>query len=258
MDSPDSPDRLSQIKTHWSAVFQAHQKQGDEAGLALRQLVLRYYGAVYRYLLAMLRDPNAARDLTQEFAVAFLRGDFKRADPDRGRFRDYLKKSVRCLVLNYWARTNRVGEVLRRLTDDAKATPEVGQAPPADQGFIDGWREELLARTWEDLERMERETGAPHFSVLRLKTQHPELRSARLAEVLALTLGNVLTAEGVRQAVHRARESFARLLVEEVARSLPDPTPEALEQELIDLGLLVYCQAVLKHRPTTPTGGPRN
>src|SRR5262245_57328630 len=89
--------RLSGISTLWSTFFQAH-KSGDAAVAARQALLERYSGAVYRYLLGAVRNEDTAADLTQEFALRFLRGDFHRADPQRGRFRDYLKTSLIHLV----------------------------------------------------------------------------------------------------------------------------------------------------------------
>ena len=49
----------------------------------------------------------------------------------------------------------------------------------------------------------------------------------------------------------RAREKFARLLLEEVVHSL-DPSPVAeVEQELAELELLEYCRLALRRRPQT-------
>src|SRR5437762_760286 len=84
-------EHLSRIRTRLTVWLEAHQGEGAAAIAARQQLVLRYYGAVYRYLLGMLHDPAVAEDLTQEFAVRLLRGDFKHFDPQRGRFRDFLK-----------------------------------------------------------------------------------------------------------------------------------------------------------------------
>src|SRR5438045_2159010 len=101
MDSNELTSHLSRIQTAWTLVFQAHQGQGSEDLAAQQQLVLRYHGAVYRYLLGMLRDPGVAEELAQEFAVRFLRGDFKEAHPQRGRFRDFLKTSLRHVVIDH-------------------------------------------------------------------------------------------------------------------------------------------------------------
>jgi RNA polymerase sigma-70 factor (ECF subfamily) len=67
-----------------------------------------------------------------------------------------------------------------------------------------------------------------------------------MAEQLSATLGKPLTAAGVRQTLHRAREKFADLVLEEVLHSLATPTVEQLEEELTELGLLDYCRPALK------------
>ena len=59
-------------------------------------------------------------------------------------------------------------------------------------------------------------------------------------------LGKTVTAVGVRQTLHRAREKFAELLLEAVADSLDAPTRERLGEELEELGLLGYCKPVLE------------
>src|SRR5437763_1715956 len=102
MDSDGLNERLSRIKTRWTELLQAHGDEGNRAAETRRQLLLRYHGAVYRYLLGALRDADQAEELAQDFAVRFLRGDFKRADPQRGRFRDFLKTALRNLLKNHW------------------------------------------------------------------------------------------------------------------------------------------------------------
>ena len=88
MAEQEPADRLTLIKTHWAMLFQAHQDPGDAASAAQRELLLRYYGAVYRYLLGILRDPAAAEELTQETFLALLRAA-TRYQP-RALFRAYL------------------------------------------------------------------------------------------------------------------------------------------------------------------------
>src|SRR5262245_47153551 len=83
--------RLCSITTLWSVVLGAHEGQTERARSAQRQLLDRDGGAIRRYLTACLRDREEAEELFQEFAVRFLNGDYRRADPRRGRFRDYVK-----------------------------------------------------------------------------------------------------------------------------------------------------------------------
>jgi RNA polymerase sigma-70 factor (ECF subfamily) len=248
MDPEDLNERLSRIQTQWTLVFQAHQGPLDATTSAFQKLLLRYYGAVYRYLLGILRDPGAAEELTQEFALRFLRGDFHRADPQRGRFRDFVKTAVRHLALDYWKQKDKQKEKgPRPLPEDEShflAGPSAGSH--FDREFTTNWREELLTHTWEALQDFQEKTGQLYHTVLRLKTEHPEMRSAQLVKNLRILLRKTLTEEAVRQLLHRARSKFADLLVEEVSHSLQTPDREELEQELIELNLLSYCQAALE------------
>ena len=246
MNTDVSTERLSQMKTHWTLLFRAHQESGDAASAAQRELLLRYHGAAFRYLLGVLRDPAAAEELTQDFAVRFLRGDFRNATPQRGHFRDFLKTALRRLVIDHWRHK---GRGPRRL-DSGQDQP----APPAaaedelDRPFLDRWREELLARTWEALAEAERQTGQPYHTLLRWKSEPQKASAAELAGRLAARTGKPVTEAGLRQTLHRARERFADLLLEEVTRSLETDDPAEVEQELIDLGLLDYCKSALRRR----------
>jgi RNA polymerase sigma-70 factor (ECF subfamily) len=76
-------------------------------------------------------------------------------------------------------------------------------------------------------------------------------RSAELGDHLSACRHLELTPEAIRQLLHRARENFADLLVDEVARSLGSADPGKLEQELIELDLLDYCRPSLARRAGT-------
>jgi RNA polymerase sigma-70 factor (ECF subfamily) len=232
------------MTTLWSLVCEAHQGPEEAMRAARQRLLERYGGAARRYLLGALHDPHAADDLLQEFALHFLRGDFRRADPERGSFRNYLKTVLFRLVAHYRRRQQRQPLPLR---EDA-----VGAADPgpdnSEQEFLRGWRDELLDRAWRALERAEGPAGPPFYAVLRFRADHAEMRSEEMARRLAAQLNRPLTAAGVRQTLHRARERFADALLDEVLHSLDRPTEDQLEQELIDLGLLGYCQPALQRR----------
>jgi RNA polymerase sigma-70 factor (ECF subfamily) len=249
VDATELAERLSRIKTRLTVWFQAHQGEGEAAVAARRQLVLCYYGAAYRYLLGMLHDPDAADELTQEFAIRLLRGDFKGFDPQRGRFRDYLKVALRHLVADYWRQKEQQKEKEPRRLPREQLEPSAPTFPEAefDQDFLEKWREELLARTWEALEKNQEETTQPYYTVLRCKTDQQELRSAQLAAQVSARLGRPLTEENVRQVLHRARKRFAELLVDEVARSLETAEPDKVVEELIELGLMSYCRRAVPH-----------
>jgi RNA polymerase sigma-70 factor (ECF subfamily) len=234
---------LSRISTMWTALFQAHR--GSERAIASAQELLleRYSGAVYRYLWAVLGDPHAADELAQEFALRFLKGSFKGASPEKGRFRDYVKAVLFNLIRDHHKRQKRREQgldlELHEPADDASTDGDV-------QEFLNGWREELLARTWEALAQYEKETGKLYHTTLNYRTRNSDTSSADMARVFTERFGRPFTAAGVRQTTHRAREKFGDFLVAEVARSLEATDTETIEQELIDLGLHSYCQDAVK------------
>jgi len=108
--SDDSP-RLSQLATNWTLLAHAHAG-GDPGHRAMAELLPRYCSAVYRYLLALVGDEARAEELAQEFAYRFVRGEFRHADPGKGRFRDYVKVSVLHLVAEDRRRARRDGKVV--------------------------------------------------------------------------------------------------------------------------------------------------
>jgi RNA polymerase sigma-70 factor (ECF subfamily) len=235
MERTGQDQRLSRISTLWSAVTRAHQGPADEAGAAQLLLLERYAGAAYRYLLAAAGD--AADDLFQEFALRFLRGDFRRADPSRGRFRDYLKAALIHLAHDHRREQQRRPLGLRDELLPARAPA----APDEDCTFLAGWRAEMLDRTWKALAA----ANPTYHAVLLWRIDNPEATSAWLAERLAEQLGKAVDAAWVRKTLQRAQRKYARLLVEEVKASLPAPTPEAVRRELLDLDLLKYCRSAL-------------
>jgi RNA polymerase sigma-70 factor (ECF subfamily) len=248
VDEHELNHRLSRITTCWTLVAKAHRGPQPLVTSAQQALLQRYCGAIYRYLLGALHDADAADEVAQEFAYCFVRGDFKNADPGRGRFRDFVKTVLFHLIVNYQRQRQKRARVAP-LTADAPEPADSGSDPAAaDHAFLERWREELLDRTWEGLEEQEKQSGQPFYTVLRFRTEHADLTSERMAEELSGKLGKSVTAAGVRQTLHRAREKFADLLLDEVARSLETTETERIEQELVDLGLLSYCRPALERR----------
>jgi RNA polymerase sigma-70 factor (ECF subfamily) len=243
MDEHDKNSRISVITTMWNLVARAHQDSDHEAIVARWQLLERYQGAVHRYLLAALRDSDAADELFQEFALKMARGDFRRAAPERGRFRQFLKASLINLIRDYRKRAHRGGLSL----EDVKWQPadDIVSESEEDQRWLVSWREHLLERVWQALREVETKTGRPHYTALRFRTEHLEASSADIARHLNATLcpERPWTDVAARKLLQRARAEFADLLVEEVKVSMECHTPEELEAELIELELHTYCRA---------------
>lgn len=248
MSAAPSTDRLSQISTMWTALVRAHGGGPDADHQLLARLIERYQGAAYRYLTAATGDPDVAAELFQEFAVRFLRGDFRRASPDRGRFRDYLRTTLINLVRRRPG-VARPGPALAIEPDQLPADTE-HPADGGDEAFLAHWRQSLLETAWKGLEEAERAGGPPYFTVLRLRADRPDAPSGELAAGLTerLTPAEPFTDAGVRKLLQRAREMLTDLLVAEVAASVPTEDPERLAEELIELGFYGYCRKALERR----------
>jgi RNA polymerase sigma factor (sigma-70 family) len=238
-------NRLSQIDTIWSIVYLANRDGHAEQEGAQAELLERYGPAISRYLASAVRDANAAEDLYQEFAVKFLSGDFAKAHEEKGRFRGFLKVVLGRMVTDYFRRQ------IRRPTsqlDPQVAIPDDREQQRRDQEFLTVWSDQMLTQAWQRLGEEERETGKPWMQVLKFRVEHPQARSAELAQMLAETLGEPVTATRLRVMLHRAREKFSEYLIGAVADTLRDASLDTVEQELAELGLLRYCQATIDHR----------
>jgi RNA polymerase sigma-70 factor (ECF subfamily) len=242
--SDNGDNNLNRISTIWTMVRNAHGASGEAASVALATLVERYSGAVRRYLLGALRDPHAADDLAQEFSLRMVRGDFRNADPRRGRFRDLVKTVLFHLIIDYQRKLRTTPQPLP--ADECGPAQADDASLTSDEKFIESWRQQLLTQAWLALEKWDQLHGSCYYRVLRARAEQRELSSAELAEKLRTSLGKTVTADWVRQTLHRAREQFADLLLEELSHSLAEPTRERLAEELADLRLLSYCQEALE------------
>jgi DNA-directed RNA polymerase specialized sigma24 family protein len=236
-DLPGQPTHLDQIATNWSLLRLAHQDSVTAAGPARNALVLRYAGAIRKFLGILVPQEQDADELSQEILVRLLRGDFARAAPERGRFRDYLAVAARNLVKAFWTRKAR--QTGQDLDVNQFEAPE--EESPYDDQLLVTWRRSLLDMTWSALEEYQRtHKGSVSFTLLRLRADFPDDDSEQLAARLSDVLGRKVRADAVRQQLRRARLRFAQLLLEEVARGLDDPTPERVEEELVEIGLMDY------------------
>ena len=243
MQAENLNQRLSRISTLWSLVIGAHQGPTEAVKLARQQLLERYGAAARRYLRKLLRDSDGADEVFQEFALQLVHGDLRGADPQRGRFRNFVKGTLFHLVADYRKQRREWPGPLPNDGADVAADPDELES---ELRFEESWRDELLARAWAALAEIEARTSQPYYAVLRFRADHPEMHSPQMAEQLAARLGRPFTAVGVRQILHRAREKFAELLLDEVSHALENPTLEQVEQELVELSLLDYCRPALE------------
>lgn len=235
---------LNQIETLWPVLMRAHDAAGGEAGAAQLTILLRYRPAVCRYLRACLGDADAADEVWQDFSVRFLRGDFRNANPERGRFRDLLKTAIYHMVIDHHKKRKRA---MANLSPEGPEPAVVTEETPSesDRRFLEAWRNELLNRCWEAIADEERRTARPLHTVLRCRALNPELRSHELAGLLTKQMNKPISADWVRKWIALSRNKFAAQVLREVAGSLREPDVDAVEQELIDLELYQYCKEAI-------------
>ena len=134
--SPSAPF----LTTCWTRVCLA-KADSEDGRLALAELCKAYYEPVVSYLRSVLRDGDAARDMSHSFFAEVLGGgQIGGAEPDRGRFRSYLLGAVKHFVAHRReadARQKRGGGVTPlsldartaeapalEVADDARRSPE--------------------------------------------------------------------------------------------------------------------------------------
>ncbi len=254
----ESDEHLTGIQTQPELLAHGNG-EGEGAIRARQQLVMMYYGAAFRYLMACLRDRQAAEDLAQHFASRLMEGNYIKqvvgshvgsaeGGVGRLRFRDYLKRSLQNLVSDY--RKKSQGEKkIQSLPDDSGFYAGSGEPESAtDQAFLNSIREELVWCAWQTLAQVERDSDTPYATVLRFKTEQPRRRAAQIAADLGPKLGKPLTEAGVRQLLRRAREKFSHSILDHAETFLQTPDPDSVEQLLIELNLLDLCKEELAER----------
>ena len=88
---------LEEISTRWSVIANP------------MTFVLRYGPAVRAYMAALLPDRHDAEDATQDFLLRTLRQpSFAPGNITRGRFRDYLKTTIRNAAIDHYRKRQRI------------------------------------------------------------------------------------------------------------------------------------------------------
>lgn len=222
-------DVLADISTCWSAVHDC------------TDFVIRYAPAIRRYLGKLLRDPHDSEDVLQGFLLGVTRNGFAHASPERGRFRTYLFVALRNAAIKFRQRQRNQRD---RETKLALSSADV--APELDREWLTEWQRCMLDRALDGLFRHQRQTpnNLAH-TVLSVKIELPDADSIALAAEASRRCGRAVRPDAYRQHLRRARQLFARLLVQEVAQTLQNPSAEEVDAELIEVGLMPYVRPYL-------------
>jgi RNA polymerase sigma-70 factor (ECF subfamily) len=221
--------------TRWSMVLAAGHSSVPGAQEALEKLCRAYWYPLYVYVRRQGQSPHDAQDLTQEFFARLLEKKYLRlADPDRGKFRAFLLKSLKHFLVNEWEK----GQTQKRgggqcfihldaAIAESRYAAEPVQALTLDQVYEKRWAvtliETVLARLSESYANAGRLTV---FDALKafIWGEQTTLSYAAVAQRLGLTEG------AVKVAVHRLRARYRELLRAEIAETVA--TPGEVDEEL--------------------------
>jgi RNA polymerase sigma-70 factor (ECF subfamily) len=214
--------------THWSVVLRAGQSDSGLARAALEDLCQGYWYPIYSFVRRRGFSPEDAQDLTQEFFSRLLaNGGLATVHPAKGRFRSFLLASLKNLLANEWnrARTQKRGGGVPLLSLDEKAAEERFQLEPQENAtpetiFERRWAETLLERVllrvraeWNQRDKQQRFDTLKAF----LTDRRGEVPYAEVAAKLDTTV------PALRSVVHKLRELYRRVFLDEIAQTVDDP-----------------------------------
>jgi len=221
--------------THWSVVLMAGQTSSPEAAGALERLCRTYWYPLYVYVRRQGQSPHDAQDLTQEFFARLLEKKYLRlADPERGKFRAFLLKSLKHFLVNEWekARTQKRGSgqcvvPLDAEIAESRYAAEPTQALTLDEVYEKRWAATLIEAVLARLRESYAAAGRlPTFETLKgfIWGDQTTFSYAETASKLALTEG------AAKVAVHRLRSRYREFLRAEIAKTVA--TPGEVDEEL--------------------------
>lgn len=214
--------------THWSVVLTAGDLQSPDAQACLTQLCQTYWYPLYGCVRRHGYSPADAQDLTQAFFAKLLeKNQIAQADPERGRFRTFLLRSLENFLRSQHRDRNaqKRGGGRQIISWDAQTAEERYADEPADAAspaelFERGWAATLVEEVLERLRHEFADTGRlelfdalePHLWGDETSTPH-----ARIAEPLGMTV------VAVRVTLHRLRQRFHDLLRATIASTVQNP-----------------------------------
>ena len=226
--------------TRWSLISAARSGDPPRATQALESLCQAYWYPLYAYVRRLGHPHEDAADLTQGFFAQFMEKEmFTRADPERGRLRNFLLTAIQRFLRDDWRKQQRQkrGGGVALLSIDEVTAEGLYAREPADVTtpetlYHRRWALTLLERTVLALQADYTQQGkAALFDALKpALTEDPDAASA--AETGAL-LG--MSPGAVRVAVTRLRARYRARLLSEVAASMDAQTEAEVDEEIAAL-----------------------
>lgn len=206
--------------TRWSLVLAAGTDDAD-ARLALEQLCRIYRPAVLAWLRGRGYSRSDADDLTQGFFARFIEKRLhETADPERGRFRTYLRTALHHFVVNateYEHAARRHGGPASEVDPESLAASD-GEAP--DRAFERAWALALVQRA---MQRLRREADKAGKAALFMRLQECLVEAPESADYARIAAEFNTRPNTIAVAAHRLRQRLRSLVREEIALTVADP-----------------------------------
>ena len=214
--------------TQWSRVIAAGKWDAPEARESLAALCAAYWYPLYAFIRRRGHDAELAQDLTQDFFALILEKELiAKADPERGRFRSFLRTVCARFLANHYERAKarkrgggRPALPFDIVEAEERYSREIADDATPERIFDRSWTITLLRTVLERLRREYDDAGRLEtFDQLReVLIDGPEVSSyATIARRLGSSEG------AVRVAAHRLRRRFGILLRQEIAATVDDP-----------------------------------
>jgi DNA-directed RNA polymerase specialized sigma24 family protein len=224
MTAANSP-QTSFHTTRWTQVRQA-KADSDDGRKALADLCDAYYEPVVAYLRSVLRDADAARDMSHAFFAEVLAGGaIRTVDREHGRFRSYLLGAVKHFLSHQREAARSLkrggGVVPVSLDEDVSAIHAIpdAQALSPEAEFDRQWALTVLAQAMKIL----RTECAAEGKVTQFETLKPWLMGdAVRGDQAALAAACGMGVSALKMAIQRLRQRFRECLQAEIAATLDD------------------------------------
>ena len=219
--------------TRWSLILLAANSEGKDqtSREALNELCRTYWRPIFSFVCRRGHSAQDAQDLTQDFFVMILEHHWlEQADPDRGRFRSFLLKSLQNFLIKAAEKTHarkRGGDLKFISWDDwmAEAPSQLGISAQAleslqpERLFDLRWAMAVVEQALRRLrEECEEEGRLRLFNALSpfLTAERDEVSYQNLSTTLAV-------AESVvGKQLYNMRQRYRSLLRDEVAHTVAD------------------------------------
>ena len=214
--------------TSWSQVLAVRDGSPTESRRALAALCDAYWYPLYAFVRRQGCDAEEARDLTQAYFAQLLEKDYlKDVDPSEGRFRAFLKVSVKHFLSKERDKEHALKRGGQATTISLAAEDAEGRYrfEPVDdftpeEIFERRWALTVLERVLGKLRQEFSEAGKEEeFDRLKgfLTGEEPRVPYRQVASELGISEG------AVKASVHRLRQRFGSLLREEIGETVAHP-----------------------------------